>query len=228
MITVVTPTMWRVPGLFLQALNNYILCDKIDEIIIINNDVGRTPYLWSELNHEKIKILNTQQNIFVNPAWNIGVSIAKNDKICLANDDIIFDMRLINKIYDRIIPSNGVHGIIAGEAAFNQPLTTDGAIEFMAWQNGNHIHSFGQLMFIHRQNWRPIIDGLNIYFGDDFIFHWHLYRGLINYMVYNIHFHSPMACTAKDTTITGGFYEREQPIFSNWFNMHPIPFSNWF
>ena len=221
MLTFITPTMWRAPGIFLQALNNYISSDIIDEIIIINNDVNRTPNLWSELRHPKVTMLNMEKNIYVNPAWNIGVDLAKNDKVCLANDDILFDMRLINKIYDRIIPSNGVHGIIAGEPAFNQPLTTDGAIDFIGWKPGDHIHSFGQLMFFHKQNWRPIIDGLNIYFGDDFIFHWHLYHGLTNYMIYNIHFHSPMACTTKDVSITGGFYEKEQPIFGL-ISLHPL------
>ena len=222
MLTVVIPTMWRAPGILLQALNNYILSDIIDQIIIIDNDIQKTPNLWSELRHPKVQLLAMPQNIFVNPAWNMGVELAINDKICLANDDIIFDMRLINKIYDRIIPSNGVHGIIAGEPVFNQPLTTDGAINFIGWKPGDHIHSFGQLMFLHKENWEPIIDGLNIYFGDDFIFHWHLYRGLTNYMIYNIHFHSPMACTTKDVTITGGVYEKEQPFYARWFYDHPL------
>ena len=221
MFTVTTPTMWRCPGVFLQAINNYIRSDFIDEIIIINNDVSKTPS-WPELRHHKIRLLNQENNIFVNPAWNLGVAEARNDKICIANDDIIFDMRLFAKMYDRVISSNGVHGIITGEAIFGHPPTTDGSIDFDAWYPGLNIHSFGQLMFIHKSNWLPIIDGLNIYYGDDFIFHSQLCKGLTNYRIYNIHFFSPMAQTTSDKSLTEGFHEREYPIWANWFQQTPI------
>jgi hypothetical protein len=213
--------MWRAPGVFLQALQNYIRSELVSEIIIINNDVSKTP-AWLDLNHKKVFLINEPTNTFVNPAWNKGVAMASNDKICIANDDIVFDTRLFAKIYDRVIPENGVHGIITGEAHFNQPATTDGSIDFIAWKPWDCIHCFGQLMFIHKDNWKPIIDGLNIYFGDDFIFHTHLHKGLTNWMIYNIHFFSPMAATSKDTTITGGFHDKEQPIWVDYFHKHPI------
>lgn len=222
MFTIVIPTMWRAPGVFLQALQNYIRSDFVSEIIIINNDRARTPG-WQDLKHPKVWLITEDTNTFVNQAWNKGVGLAKNDKICIANDDIVFDSRLFAKIYDRVIPENGVHGIITGEAHFNQPPTTDGLIDFIAWKPWDNIHCFGQLMFLHKSNWVPIIDGLNIYFGDDFIFHTNLYKGLTNYMIYNIHFFSPMAATSKDTTITGGFHDKEQPIWIDYFHKHPIP-----
>jgi glycosyltransferase involved in cell wall biosynthesis len=222
MFSVIIPTMWRAPGVFLQALNNYIDSDLVSEIIIINNDKDKTPS-WSELNHSKVIHIFENQNTYVNPAWNKGVELASNDKICIANDDIVFDKRLFAKIYDRVIPENGVQGIITGEAIFNQPPTTDGSIDFIAWKPWDCIHCFGQLMFVHKSNWKPIIDGLDIYFGDDFIFHNHLHKGLTNYMIYNIHFFSPMAATSKDTTITGGFHDKEQPIWIEYFRNHPVP-----
>ena len=223
MFTVVIPTMWRAPGVFLQALNNYIDSDFVDEIIIINNDPAKTP-IWPELKHPKVYLRKNadEENIYVNPAWNLGVALADNDKICIANDDIVFDKRLFAKIYNRITPENGVHGIITGEEIFRQPPTTDGSIDFKAWQHGDCIHCFGQLMFLHKSNWEPIDNNLRIYFGDDWIFHWHLYKGLTNYMIYNIHFFSPMAATSKDKTITAGFHEKEYPIFSKWFEQHPL------
>jgi hypothetical protein len=222
MFTVIVPTMWRAPGVFLQALQNYIRSELVSEIIIINNDASKTP-CWLDLNHEKVIMVNEPTNTFVNPAWNKGVNMSSNDKICIANDDIVFDTRLFAKIYDRIIPENGVHGIITGEAHFNQPPTTDGSIDFIAWKPLDCIHCFGQLMFLHKDNWKPIIEGLNIYFGDDFIFHNNLHKGLTNWLIYNIHFFSPMAATSKDTTITGGFHEKEQPIWVDYFQKHPIP-----
>lgn len=222
MLTVIVPTMWRAPGVFLQALQNYVRSDLVSEIIIIDNDPQRAPD-WPELYHDKVWRMRQDTNIYVNPAWNIGVAKSLTDKICLANDDIVFDSRLFAKIYDRITPENGVHGIITGEAHFNQPPTTDGTIDFTAWKWGDCIHCFGQLMFLHKDNWEPIDPRLKIYFGDDWIFHWHLYKGLTNYMIYNIHFFSPMAATSSDKSITEGFYEKEYPVFAKWSQEHPIP-----
>lgn len=221
MFTVIIPTMWRAPGVFLQALNNYIESDFVSEIIVINNDTSKTPN-WLDLRHPKVWNIAEDPNTFVNPAWNKGMRLANNDKICIANDDIVFDKRLFAKIYDRVIPENGVHGIISGEAIFNHPPTTDGNIDFIAWKPWDNIHCFGQLMFLHKDNWKPIIPGLDIYFGDDFIFHNHLQKGLTNYLIYNIHFFSPMASTSKDTNITGGVLEKEQPIWVEYFNNNPI------
>jgi len=56
---------------------------KINEIIIINNDPSyKIPTYFK---HNKIKILTQKENIFVNPAWNLGVSVAKNENIIIAN-----------------------------------------------------------------------------------------------------------------------------------------------
>lgn len=214
--------MWRAPGIFLQAINNYINSDIISNVIIINNDMDHTPMYWPELYNCKITMLNMRSNMYVNPSWNLGVSIAQTDKICIANDDIIFDMKLLHRVYDRIIPENGVHGVIAGDPIFNQPVTTTGKIDIIPWKPGDHIHSFGQLMFLHKKNWLPIIPELKIYYGDDYIFHWHLYNKLTNYLIYNIHFYSQMAATTKDSSITGGVLERECPFFINWSNQYPL------
>jgi FkbM family methyltransferase len=122
----------------------------------------------------------------------------------------------------KITPNNGAFGLITGENHFNHPETTDYSIDFIKWRPGDNIHCFGQLMFMHKQNWVPIIDGLDIYFGDDFIFHNHLKRGLDNYLIYNIQFYSPMSQTCKDLSISGGFYEKEKPVWEKYFSENPL------
>jgi FkbM family methyltransferase len=224
MFSVVTLTMWRAPEVFQRALDGYIAHNLVEEVILINNDVSKTPD-WSQLRHPKVKIFNQRENIKVNPGWNLGVTLAKNDKLCIANDDIEFDIRLFDKIYGRVIPELGAHGIITGEAHFNQPPTTDGSISFKRWYPGDIIHCFGQLMFVHKANWIPIRPELEIYFGDDTIFHYHLYKGLDNYLIYNINFYSPMAATTSDKSITAGAHDRELPFYQEWASHHPIDYN---
>lgn len=222
--SVIIPTMWRETIVFRRALENYLNHDLVDEVIIIDNDNNANPE-WNILNHHKVKLHQMDSNIFVNPAWNLGVSLAKNDKLIIANDDIEFDPNLLDKIHPRITPENGVHGIIAGESKFLQPPSTDYSIDFKEWEPGDIIHCFGQLMFLHKSNWHPIDERLKIYFGDDVIFHWHLFKNLKNYMIYNIKFYSPMAATTKDTSITAGKHDEEKPFYLEWAAKHPVKFN---
>ena len=221
LFSVITPTMWRCPDLFEQSLTRLVAHDLVDEIIIINNAVELTPN-WPVLNNSKVKMLNQESNIKVNPAWNLGIQTSSNPLICLANDDILFDTRLFDRIRPQLTTDAGVFGIISGEAKFGHPELTDGAIDFIEWAPGKIIHGFGQLMLIHKSNWTPIIDGLEIYFGDDFVFHCQLAAHRKNYMIANIRYQSPYAATSSDQAIVAGFYDRERPIFSNWFTQNPI------
>lgn len=220
--TVIIPTMWRCQEIFFRGLTNYINNPLINDVIIINNDVKKTPD-WDILKHEKIRVINQEKNIYVNKAFNIGVELSKNEKLCFANDDIVFDMRLMDKLYNRITSESGAHGIITGEAKFGHPPTTDGAINFLEWKPGMIIHGFGQIMIMHRKNWIPIIDELNLYFGDDCIFHMNLMKGIKNYLIYNIFHEALMAQTTKDPAISSNMYEKEKPHWEKWFLENPLP-----
>jgi hypothetical protein len=76
---------------------------------------------------------------------------------------------------------------------------------------------------MHKSNWTPIIPELEIYFGDDYIFHTQLMKSLPNYLIFNIDFYSTMAATSKDPLITEGVYAVEQPIWATWFFNNPLP-----
>ncbi len=219
--SVIVPTMWRCLSLFEKLLNNVCSHSLVDEVIIINNEVSLTPD-WSILKHNKIKILDQKENIKVNPAWNLGVSLSKNDLLCIVNDDICFDTRLFDKIQSQLIPEKGAYGIVTGGQKMGQPDYVDGSIDFFEWIPGQTIYGFGQLMFVHKTNWTPIINGLEIYYGDDFIFHSHLSKNLKNYLIANINYEAIPASTSGDQTLVAGYYEREREIFSRWSLENPI------
>ena len=211
--------MWRCVDLTNELLTNLVLCDKVDEIIIIDNDTNITPDLEVLLN-DKIKIINQQENIGVNPAWNLGVKLSKNDKLCIVNDDIVFDTNVFNKIDQYVTPEYGVHGIVVGDEKLGQPASTDYSIDFYKWEPGKIIHCFGQLMFIHKANWEDIPNELVINFGDDAIFHYQVVKNRTNLLIYNIEFRSPMSQTVKDTTVklvTVERFNQEQAFFNKWF-----------
>lgn len=157
MITIIIPTLWKC-NTTSTLLNSLIEVKVIDEIIIINNDSDNTPN-WSSLKNQKVTIIDRNTNIFVNPAWNIGVKIAKNNCICLLNDDILFDTKIFDLIDEQILLSVGIIGL----DIYN--TTGDPRIEKIEdWP-----FAFGCMMFIHKNKYKPIPSELKVMWGDTFL-----------------------------------------------------------
>lgn len=78
--------MWMSRYIF-NMLAIYEVCPKVGEVIIIDNDTHKTPDLSQ---YKKVRYLPQKENIYVNPAWNLGASLARYE-IILANDDVLID-----------------------------------------------------------------------------------------------------------------------------------------
>lgn len=215
--SIVIPTMWRINEIFLPFLSELSNHSRVGEIIIIDNDHKRFPDDPC-LTHEKIHIHDFGKNIYVNPAWNFGVEQSQYNKICILNDDMYFDTDLFDKIDEYVIPENGVSGLCPGLDEFKQPKYTDGSINIKQW-NSEHTYGFGCLMFIHKESWVKIPDGLDIYFGDNFIFDINLKKNKPNYIITNINHNPVFANTTSDKSITAGFLEKEQIIYESIFKV---------
>ena len=90
MFTVIMPTLQR-SEVTPTLVDMYCAHPLVHEVIIVNN--ASTPYFRG---HAKIRILDQNQNIFVNPAWNLGVVEAQSKFIIISNDDILFDPHVID------------------------------------------------------------------------------------------------------------------------------------
>jgi glycosyltransferase involved in cell wall biosynthesis len=224
--TITVPTMWKCQDLFYRALVDYCTHELVDEVIIINNNIRETPD-WDILSHEKIRMNNMTKNIYVNKAWNMGVDQARNKFISIVNDDIKFDLTVLYRLQDKLSANSGPFGIIAGEAKFGQPASTDYSIDFVHWKPGDIIHNFGQAMFVHKDTWTPIPEEMEMYWGDDFILHSNMYHKRKVTMIYNIKWESPLAATTGLMTEEErlSFHDREQLVYSAWADQHPIDYS---
>lgn len=207
--SVVVPTMWRMEKEFTEFLSKLSSCEHIDDIVIIDNDSEKRP---ADLENEKVQIYSFGKNIYVNPAWNFGVSTAKNDLVCIMNDDISFDLTVFERLESILSENCGVVGLCPGEKDFDQPPVTDKKIEVVPW-TGQHTYGFGCLMFIHKGSWKDIPAGLDIYFGDNFIFDYQLSQNKTNFLITNMEFSSPFAVTTRDQSLTAGFLEKERPVY---------------
>lgn len=210
MISVVFATMWRYKPFsnFLADMVNHHL---VGEIIIIDNDYEKRPN-HEIFSHPKIKICNFKRNTYVNPAWNIGIIGAQHDKVCIANDDVIFDLRLFDRVYDNLTENVGCIGMSVLPNEMHHPI---GEIKIVPWAPGINTFGFAMCMFIHKKNFELIPDSLKIYFGDNFIFDNSIWRKLPILLVQDVFYHSPYGVTGSVISNKTEFFEREKEIYRN-------------
>tara|TARA_R100000654_G_scaffold40902_1_gene66993 strand:- start:2 stop:1243 length:1242 start_codon:yes stop_codon:yes gene_type:complete len=159
MFSVIIPTMWRSMRL-LGMLHRLYNSDYVDEIIIIDNDKDSR----FSFDNKKIKLLEQEENIFVNPAWNLGVNECKNENICILNDDVTFDVDEVFGTATRFLsdhPSSclGVH-----------PVSYQGYNDSIKVAEGSAIaQGWGCCIFLRKESWVDIPDQIKIWFGDNWI-----------------------------------------------------------
>jgi len=159
--SIIIPTMWR-PDNFKLNLEKLYNLDFIDEIIIISNDAPTFTDFGS-----KVRVLQQESNIGVNPAWNLGVREAKNEDIVLLNDDFDFDRQKFFKGIKKYKNDYAIIGI----------FQHDGFIADEIYNLSGRTHAFGCCMYINKNDYIPIPEQLKIYFGDDWLITTNILRG---------------------------------------------------
>lgn len=159
--------MWRSKKT-LQLLNDLYDSKYVHEIIIIDNDVAAKNVNLDQYT-DKVKYYPQVENIYVNPAWNLGVSLANNDLLCICNDDINFN---VNDYIKFILPHISKLGIFGSNIRPYHKVTQDLLYKI----NDDRItkaalatQGFGMLMFLNKKNWIDIPNSLKIWFGDDWL-----------------------------------------------------------
>lgn len=189
--SIIIPTMWMALSLFKQMLVEYVTCDEIDEIIIIKNaeliDSDFSELLYSL---KKVKIIDKGKNLYVNPSWELGVQIAQNDRIILANDDIF--VYAIGDVLKSITLPNGC--IIGFDKSCFCPYRLNKNEEIKKVKNSHYTLTwgFGVFMILHKQDYIPIPKELKVWYGDMFLF-----RQLKPYLIKGARINTPMQSTTS-------------------------------
>ena len=197
MFSVIIPTMWRYEP-FISFLQDLVNCNWVYDIVLIDNDSSRTP-ASSVLHNPKIIKITPGYNIGVNPAWNYGVKVSKTKNICIANDDILFDFKLFQKVYPYMHEGTGAICISGGEEKFQQVPFTNGNIDIVHWDSlTSQTYSrfgFGSLFFIPKYNWVDIPNEMKVFYGDDWLLETQIAKKTRNYVINNCFHYTPRATT---------------------------------
>ena len=158
LFSVIIPTMWR-SNTTIELLNRLENSEYVGQIIIIDNAPSLKPDLSQ---YNKIKYLTKGENIYVNPAWNWGVSESNNELLCICNDDILFN---VDNAFKYVSDNQDYLGVM-GTNLFSINTNVD-----KNWViPGHHIErGWGVLMFTKKSRWINIPDSLKIFFGDNWI-----------------------------------------------------------
>lgn len=204
MYTLVIPTMWKYEP-FIEFLEELVEHYLVDEVLIIDNDSRNRPKSDILYDPKITFIHDSGTNIFVNPAWNLGVEKAKNDYICILNDDVVFDLRLFVKMLPFIKHENfGAAGAHPGEEHLFQHPYRDGMIDIIPWvqpepgRSHGHLFGFGTLFFVRKDNWFPIPDTMLIYCGDDWVHFTQKTYDRDIFLITNMFYTSPSAQTCSN------------------------------
>lgn len=170
MISTIIPTLWQSEKIH-DTISNFKK-SGIGELILIDN-------ANSTFEDSEITVIKPNRNLGVNPAWNLGVSIARYDTICLLNDDITVNLNLVLKS----LPDDyGLVGFDANEN-FSEVLNLDTDIlEFE--ETSCKSFGFGCMMIFPKKNYKFIPSDLKIFFGDDLIYY--INKDYYKRKVYNI------------------------------------------
>jgi glycosyltransferase involved in cell wall biosynthesis len=200
MISIIMPTLWK--GEYykrmLPVLNNHPL---IGEIIIIDNNVNETDQTILQL--DKVRHIKQKENIYVNPAWNLGVQLAQYERICLYSDDVLFDTKCLESAYQKCSPDNGIIAFSLETISENcddlQVLTNS----FASWESmeikaTNFMHyRFGICMFMHKASYYLIPEEYKVYYGDTYLFDTNVIKGKQHYAISACAVATKMKTTSK-------------------------------
>jgi len=172
-VDLIIPTLWLCDR-FTSTLQGYLRLDEISQIIVVDNKPSARPATISAmLSHEKLVVLEQQQNIYVNAAWNLGIRSLeqKAGLVGLINDDITLPDHVIQTVTTRSWDPGDVLGLLPVPAEHGEPHEL--AIRPLAYtiklSIGQQYPGFGSALFFERAPYKPIPDSLRIWFGDDWI-----------------------------------------------------------
>jgi glycosyltransferase involved in cell wall biosynthesis len=155
--SVIIPTLWKSDRIK-QLIKDLTDSQFVDEIIIIDN--ASTDIIDETI--EKVRMVSYGENIYVSPAWNRGVELAKNEHIAIANDDINFNPNVLG-----LFLVNDVEGIV-GQASNNYNNPYD-EIPGLGKLEGIRPWGWGSLILTQKKYWIPIPEELKVWYNDDFM-----------------------------------------------------------
>ena len=194
-VSAIIPTLWKAKE-FLDHLVDVLIEDEsVGEIIIIDNAPADFSY-----DNEKVFILRQEENLYVNPSWNLGIEESEYDKFIILNDDIIIPYNFVFELESMLTPDKGIVGIdergVISIPRFDSKNITflDRKIDLKPIKERSW--GFGITLAGHRNSYYKIPENIRIWYGDDYLVQMNNEHHRTNYIVNDLPIFTMMSTTS--------------------------------
>ena len=194
-VSAIIPTLWRAKEFTDHLVNVLVEDESVGEIIIIDNAPADFFY-----DNEKVVILRQEENIYVNPSWNLGVEESDYDKFIILNDDIIIPYNFVSQLEKWLTEDRGIIGIdkpsvIKVADCSNENITfldREIALKSIVMRDWG----FGIVMAGHKKSYHKIPENIRIWYGDDYLVQMNNEQGKVNYVIDDVPIFTRMSTTS--------------------------------
>lgn len=130
------------------------------EVLVINN--ASSPLRWES---NKVRVLQQSENIYVNPAWNLGAREARGEFLAIINDDVRFD----DAAFSVALRGLRWFGIVGPAASCFSLSTGKRTALCLPTRISATWSGLGTFMCLRRSNYVPIPEEMLIWGGDDWL-----------------------------------------------------------
>ena len=194
-VSAIIPTLWKAKEFTDHLVDVLIEDESVGEIIIIDNAPGDFSY-----DNEKVVMLKQEENLYVNPSWNLGIEEIDYDKFIILNDDIIIPYNFVSQLKSMLTPDKGIIGIdergVITIPKFDSKNITflDRKIDLKPLKERGW--GFGITLAGHRKSYYKIPENIRIWYGDDYLVQMNNERGKVNYVIDDIPIFTKMSTTS--------------------------------
>ena len=194
-VSAIIPTLWKTKK-FIDHLVEVLISDEsVGEIIIIDNEPTDFSY-----DNKKVVMLKQEENLYVNPSWNLGIEECNYDKFIIFNDDIIIPYNFVSQLETLLTEDIGLIGLdepsIIKVEDFEDKMVTllDREIELKYVETRNW--GFGMTIAGHINSYYKIPENIRIWYGDDYLFEMNNRAGKVNYVVDDVPIYARESATS--------------------------------
>ena len=194
-VSAIIPTLWKAKEFTDHLVNVLIEDESVGEIIIIDNAPADFSY-----DNEKVVMLRQEENIYVNPSWNLGIEESDYDKFIIFNDDIIIPYNFVSQLESMLTPDKGIIGIdergVIKIPNFDSKNITflDRKIDLKPVKERGW--GFGIALAGHRKSYYKIPENIRIWYGDDYLIQMNNKHYKTNYIVDDLPIFTMMSATS--------------------------------
>jgi len=187
MFSIIIPTLLKDTEVLNKLLFQLNEDRNVGEIIIIDNSCSSF-----KTDFPKVKVHVPKENLFVNPAWNLGIKLSSPEfkYFGILNDDIIFQKNLFEQVHAFLEEASDDVGLLGIDCIANTPKS-----EFDIYPGNTVVNFqetsklegfFGSAFFGNKKNYFEIPNEMKVFYGDHFLFTRNIQAGRKNYKISNI------------------------------------------